>query len=71
MQPTVDKLTKMLSFLDAMQDPEQLRALPTWKAHRLTGDRKGEWSLHVTRNWRLTFRIEEDEIVEVDLEDYH
>ena len=38
---TVDKLRKMLAFLDAMQDPEQLRALPTWKAHILTGDRKG------------------------------
>ena len=28
----------------------------------LTGDRKGTWSLHVTRNRRLTFRIEDDEI---------
>ena len=67
---TVDKLRKMLAFLDAMQDPEQLRALPTWKAHLLTGDRKGTWSLHVTRNRRLTFRIDDDEIVEINLEDY-
>jgi proteic killer suppression protein len=68
---TVDKLRKMLAFLDAMQDPEELRALPLWKAHILTGDRKGTWSLHVTRNWRLTFRIEDDEIVDMNLEDYH
>ena len=68
---TVDKLRKMLAFLDAMHDPEQLRALPTWKAHMLTGDRKGTWSLHVTRNRRLTFRIDDDEIVEINLEDYH
>ena len=68
---TVNKLRKMLTFLDAMQDPEELRALPTWKAHILTGDRKGTWSLHVTRNWRMTFRIEEDEIVDINLEDYH
>lgn len=68
---TVDKLRKMLAFLDAMQDPEELRALPLWKAHILTGDRKGTWSLHVTRNWRLTFRIEGDEIIDLDLEDYH
>ena len=67
---TVDKLRKMLAFLDAMQDPEQLRALPTWKAHLLTGDRKGTWSLHVTRNRRLTFRIDDDEIVEINLEDH-
>ena len=68
---SVDKLRKMLTFLDAMQDPEALRALPTWKAHVLTGDRKGTWSLHVTRNWRLTFRVEDDEIIDVNLEDYH
>lgn len=68
---TVDKLRKMLAFLDAMQNPEELRALPTWKAHMLTGDRKGTWSLYVTRNRRMTFRIEDDEIIDVNLEDYH
>ena len=68
---TVDKLRKILAFLDAMQHPEELRALPTWKAHILTGDRKGTWSLHVTRNRRMTFRIEDDEIIDIDLEDYH
>ena len=68
---TVDKLRKMLTFLDAMENPEELRALPMWKAHVLTGDRKGTWSLHVTRNWRLTFRIEDGEIVDLNLEDYH
>ncbi len=68
---TVDKFRKMLTFLDAMENPEELRVLPLWKAHILTGDRKGTWSLHVTRNRRLTFRIEDDEIVDVNLEDYH
>ena len=68
---TVDKLRKMLAFLDAMQEPEELRALPTWKAHILTGDRKGTWSLSVTRNWRLTFGIGDDEIIDLNLEDYH
>ncbi|MBI3264955.1 MAG: type II toxin-antitoxin system RelE/ParE family toxin [Acidobacteria bacterium] len=68
---TVDKLRKMLTFLDAMENPEELRALPLWKAHVLTGDRKGTWSLHVTRNRRLTFRIEDDEIIDLNVEDYH
>jgi len=68
---TVDKLRKMLTFLDAMQDPEELRALPTWKAHMLTGDRKGTWSLNVTCTWRMTFRIDGEEIIDLNLEDYH
>jgi proteic killer suppression protein len=70
---TVDKLRKMLVFLDDMQDPEELRALAVWKVHTLTGDRKSTWSLSVTRNRRLTFRIDiaEREISDVNLEDYH
>jgi addiction module HigA family antidote len=64
-----DKLRKMLAFLDDMQDPEELRALPSWKVHTLTGDRKGSWSLSVTRNRRLTFRIDtaEREICDMNL----
>ncbi len=67
------KLRKMFAFLDDMEDPEELRSLPAWKAHTLTGDRKGTWSLSVTRNRRLTFRIDtvEREICDVNLEDYH
>ena len=70
---TVDKLRKMLAFLDDMQDPEELRALSAWKVHTLTGDRRGTWSLSVTRNRRLTFRIDiaELEICDLNLEDYH
>lgn len=65
------KLRAMLTFPQDMQDPEVLRFFPSWKAHQLTGDRKGVWSLHVTRNWRLTFRIKGGEIFDVDYEDYH
>ena len=70
---TVDKLRKMLAFLDNMEDPDELHALAAWKAHTLTGDRKGTWSLSVTRNRRLTFRIDtaEHELYDLNLEDYH
>jgi proteic killer suppression protein len=70
---SVDKLRKMLAFLEAMKDPEELRALPSWKAHTLSGDRKGTWSLSVTGNRRLTFRIDSAgrEICDLNLEDYH
>jgi toxin HigB-1 len=69
----VDKLRKILGFLQDMEDPSELRFLPTWKAHQMSGDRRGPWSLSVTRNWRLTFRIDvkENEITDVDYEDYH
>jgi len=68
---SIDKLRKMLAFLDDMQNPEELRSLPAWKAHTLAGDRKGTWSLSVTRNRRLTFSIDIGgrEIYDANLED--
>jgi proteic killer suppression protein len=70
---TVDKLRKMLAFLDHMENADELAALASWKAHTLTGGRKGTWSLSVTRNRRLTFSIDaaELEICDLNLEDYH
>jgi toxin HigB-1 len=50
----VDKLGKMIVFLEAMDGAGELRTVPVWKAHLLTASRKGTWSLHVTRNWRMT-----------------
>ena len=63
----------MLAYLDDMENPEELRALTAWKVHTLAGDRKGMWSLSVTGNQRLTFRIDtaENEICDVNLEDDH
>jgi proteic killer suppression protein len=67
------KIRNMISFLQDMAQEEELRSLSTWKAHQLGGDRKGTWGLHVTRNWRLTFRIDQGELELIDLnyEDYH
>ena len=74
LQPVVVvKVQRIVSFLQDMQSEEELRTVPSWKAHMLTGDRKGTWSLSVTKNWRMTFRIdrEEIEIIDLDYEDYH
>jgi proteic killer suppression protein len=69
----VEKIRNILSFLQEMESVDELKSMVAWKAHQLTGDRKGTWSLTVTRNWRITFRVEEDEqaIIDVDYEDYH
>lgn len=74
LQPAVvEKLRRIVTFLQDMECEDEIRTVPSWKAHLLTGDRKGTWSLFVTKNWRLTFRIEQAdvEIVDLDYEDYH
>ena len=69
----VERVRNILTFMQEMEDAQELRDVPGWKAHQLTGDRKGTWSLTVTRNWRITFRIDpvEREIFDLNYADYH
>lgn len=46
-------------------------APPGWRVHRLGGERRNEWSVSVSGNWRMTFRAAAGAIEHVDLEDYH
>lgn len=69
---SVDRLRNMLAYIDAIETVEELRVPRNYGAHQLTGDRKGEWSLTVTRNWRMTFRVNDSGAIEdLDMEDYH
>lgn len=72
-QDYVEKIRNIVSFLAAMEHEDELRSVLTWKAHQLTGDRRGIWSLSVSRNWRITFWIDSSlaEIADLNFEDYH
>jgi proteic killer suppression protein len=67
-----DRLRKMLAFIDAAASLEELATPPNYGLHELTGDRKGTWSMTVTKNWRLTFRVgPKGALTDMNLEDYH
>ena len=62
----------MLAYLTAIEAADELFVSPNYGAHRLVGDRNGAWSLTVSKNWRITFRIDPNSgILDLDLEDYH
>jgi toxin HigB-1 len=68
----VGRLRKMLAFINAAGSLDELRVAPNYGLHELTGDRRGQWSMTVTRNWRLTFATNADgALIDMDLEDYH
>jgi toxin HigB-1 len=68
----VDRLRKMLVWLDAIDQSSDLFVPPNYGPHQLTGDRNGVWSLIISRNWRMTFMISETQTIEnLDMEDYH
>ena len=68
----VGRLRNMLAFISVIDVPDELLVPPSFGAHQLTGDRAGIWSLTVTKNWRMTFRITATgAVADMDLEDYH
>jgi toxin HigB-1 len=69
----VRKLGPMMLAIQAMTHPNQLLSVPSWRAHELTGDEAGVWSLTVTRNYRLTFlvNVTEQTVSFLDYRDYH
>ena len=44
---------------------------PATGLHPLKGDRRGLWSVRVSGNRRIVFRVADGEAVDVDLIDYH
>jgi proteic killer suppression protein len=45
--------------------------IPGWDLHELKGSRKGDWSVAVRKNWKITFQFENACAYDVNLEDYH
>jgi proteic killer suppression protein len=65
-----DKLLRRLDTLDAATVISDLN-LPGFRLHQLKGDRRGTWAIDISGNWRLTFKFQDGDALEVNLEDYH
>ncbi len=64
------KIERILDRLDVVITAKDMN-IPGWRLHELKGGRKGERSVTVRDNGRITFRFEEGEAHDVNLEDYH
>ena len=64
------RLRDILSNLDIAEEPDDMN-LAGYRLHELSGERKGTWSVRVSRNWRVTFCFEGEDVTDVNYEDYH
>ena len=62
---------RKLELLHAAADVEDLRIPPGNRLERLTGDRRGQYSIRVNAQWRLCFTWHEGGADDVELVDYH
>lgn len=65
-----DRLRKILALLETSETIDDMD-LPGLNLHQLKGKRKDTLSVKVTGNWRVTFKIENGNVLDVDYEDYH
>ena len=62
---------RRLSLIDAADAVEDLRVPPGNMLEPLKGDRKGQWSIRINRQWRICFKWVNGNAEEVEICDYH
>lgn len=66
----IERLRNILLVLARSRAPQDLD-LPGFRLHPLHGELEGHWAVRVSGNWRVTFRFEERDAIDVDYVDYH
>jgi len=64
------RLRQILALLETAESIEDMD-LPGPSLHKLKGQRKGTYAVKVSSNWRVTFKIINGDILDVNYEDYH
>lgn len=72
-QDLVERVRGVVTALALAENMECFvrEAVPGWRVHRLSGERRNEWSVSVSGNWRVTFEERDGGIERLNLEDYH
>jgi len=60
----------VLARLNAAAEPGDMN-LPGFRLHALKGEYRGFWAVTVRANWRVIFRFDGPNAVDVDYLDYH
>ena len=61
---------KMMQLHNA-KTVEDLRAPPGNRLEQLSGDRKGQYSIRINKQWRLCFKWIDNDAFDVEIVDYH
>ena len=64
-------MQKKLVMVDAAESLEDLRILPANRLEKLSGDRRGQYSIRVNDQWRVCFVWNDGDAHEVEITDYH
>ena len=58
-------------MLNNAQNLQDLRIPPNNRLETLKGDRKGQYSIRINRQWRICFHWRDGDATDVEIVDYH
>ena len=70
-QPFVQQAERRLQILDSATCLRDLAALPSNRFESLTGNRKEQYSIRISLQWRVCFEWSDDGPCNVEIVDYH
>ena len=70
-QGLADQAIRRLTILDNAESLRDLAGLRSNRLELLSGDRAGEHSIRINRQWRICFRWGDDGPYDVEIVDYH
>lgn len=62
---------RKLQMLDDAHSLADLRVPPGNRLEALRGDRQGQWSIRINDQWRVCFRFENGNALDMEIVDYH
>ena len=62
---------RKLIMIDNAGCQEDLRVPPANRLEKLDGDRKGQYSIRINDQYRICFRVEDNNFFDVEIVDYH
>lgn len=65
------KARRLLDQINAAPTEDFLRVPPSNRLEKLRGDLTGYWSLRINDQWRIIFRWEGSDALDVEIMDYH
>jgi len=66
-----EQAERRLAYLDNAERLNDLSDLRSNRLESLSGDRIGQYSIRINRQWRICFRWENDGPYDVEIVDYH
>ena len=70
-QGFANQASRRLAVLDSAASLQDLAGLPSNRLEKLSGNRVGQYSIRINKQWRICFRWGDDGPYDVEITDYH